>query len=98
MMGGLMAFCPAAPVRLLPAIPGLIEGWMSVHSEPGGGVSFRAIISAGEELVGEQNCFELIISAEHAGELSRALTGHDAAMSSEVGPMSSFPCYVGFSL
>jgi hypothetical protein len=69
-------------------IAGLIEGSMTILPEPGGGVSFRVLIGVGGKQAAERDLLELIISAGHIADLSRALAGHGAG---------SLPCHIGFS-
>lgn len=78
-----------------PGIPGLIEGSMTMHGEPGGGMSFRIVIG-GDGSQTDHDLLELIVSAEDVQSLSRALSGHHTGLSDGSGPNSPFPCRIGF--
>jgi hypothetical protein len=78
-------------------IAGLVEGSMTTLPEPGGGVSFRVLISVGGKQAAAADLLELIISAEHIVDLSRALAGYGAGVASGLDPMLALPCHIGFS-
>ena len=80
----------------LPGIPGIIEGSMTMQPELGGGMSFRVIIGVGGGRTAKRDLLELIISAEHIGEISRVLADHGAGITCDYDTMPSFPCHIGF--
>lgn len=90
----------AAPAGRRPVLPpriaGIIEGSMTLHPEPGGGVSFRIIVGIGTELTAEHDLLELIISAAHVRDVSRALTGDGQSISGRSDQVLSLPCHIGF--
>lgn len=70
---------------MLPEVPGIIEGTMTINHEPDGRLSFRVLIGGqtdGCDLI------ELIITPEH---LSRAL---GSAKAPDQSP--TLPCHIGF--
>lgn len=79
-----------------PRIPGIIEGSMTAHPELGGGVSFRVLIGVDDGQTAECDLLELIISAEHVGQLSRVLADYRAGIIGESDSVPSFPCHIGF--
>jgi hypothetical protein len=80
----------------LPEVPGIIEGWMTVHPGPGGSVSFRVVIGIGGSQAAMGDLLELVVSAENVGGLGHALAGRDRRISSGADAAPSFPCHIGF--
>jgi hypothetical protein len=78
-----------SPASGPPPVPGIIDGSMTVHAEPGGGVSIRVVIAAGLDPAGQCGLIELVIGAENAGELARAVFAGR-------GQDQPLPCHVGF--
>ena len=74
-----------------PAVPGIVEGSLTVHSEPGGGVSLRVTVG-----VGGREVVELLISAECARDLNGSLAT-SAARSANPDPIASYSCRVGIA-
>lgn len=79
-----------------PEIPGIIDGTMTVHPEPGGNVSFRVVIGIDDGQTAKRDLLELIIGPSYIGNLSRALTGQDISIAGGSDPVPSFPCHIGF--
>jgi hypothetical protein len=69
---------------------------MNVYPGAGGDVSFRVVFGVGNGQTARRDLLELIISADHAVDLIRALTKHGAGLMGDNGPMSSFGCQIGF--
>jgi hypothetical protein len=69
---------------------------MTMHPEPGGGVSFRVIIGIGGGRTAKRDILEVIISAEHIAELSRLLADRGGGITGDSDPGLSFPCHIGF--
>lgn len=71
------------------SIPGIIDGTMTVHSEPDGSVSFRVLISASGKHATDNGVLELIVGASYTGRLSLVLAGQGAEQA------LPFPCQIG---
>lgn len=84
-------------LTLLPEVPGIIEGAMTIVPQPDGTMSFRVLIGAGGGRADCRDRIELIISPEHIRQaLARTAADRPAgAQPSEELP--SFPCHIGFS-
>lgn len=72
---------------VLPKIPGIIEGSMTVSRRPDGRMSFRVLTSGSSDGAG-RDLIELIISLE---DLGRAL-----AETKGIDRRPALPCHVGF--
>jgi hypothetical protein len=72
---------------VLPEVPGIIEGSMTVSPEPDGRVSLR-VLTGGSSAGAGRDLIELIISLE---DLGRAL-----ADTKSIDRLSALPCHVGF--
>jgi hypothetical protein len=77
--------------RPLPGVPGVVERSMTVHREPGGGLSLRVIIEAGGGQDTRHDLLELIIGAEHLGCVRRVCVGQRIC----ADPVPVIPCHVG---
>jgi hypothetical protein len=75
---------------MLPQVPGIIEGTMTINPEPDGRLSLRVLIGAASGRTRESDLLELIISPE---DLGRALAGQPAK---SIEPALEFPCHIGF--
>jgi hypothetical protein len=69
---------------------------MTMHPGPDGRVSFRVIIGVGGERTAKHDLLELIIGAEHIGDLSRVLADPGTGITGDSDPMPPFPCHIGF--
>lgn len=84
------------------AIPGIIDGTMTLHPEPDGSVSFRVLIGPNDGHGVANDMLELIVGASYAGQLSIVLAGQGATASQgaaageEHDPALPFPCRIGF--
>jgi hypothetical protein len=73
-------------------IPGVIDGLMTIHAEPGS-LALRVLCRLGGEQGASASLVELIIDTKDVDELSRALATDFAGDSA-----SWLPCRVGFSM
>jgi hypothetical protein len=75
---------------MLPRVPGIIEGTMTINSEPDGRVSFRVLVGTASGLTGKHDLLELIVSPE---DLSRALAERPARTADQPPALH---CHIGF--
>ncbi len=82
----------SAGKRLMPpAVPGIIDGLMTMQLESEGSISFRVIIGVSDRLNDKHDLLELIISPEYIGDLSRALADHGTGIAADSTLMQQFP-------
>jgi hypothetical protein len=75
------------------AIPGIIEGSMTITPQPDGSLSLRVIIGTADENATECAQLELIIGSAHVADLGQVLDGFQAQRTDRT---RSFPCHIGF--
>ena len=80
---------------LLPAVAGIIDGWMTVSPGAGGGISFRVVVGINDGQAVRRHLLELIISPEHKVDLASALAHRSTATFGDADSLS-FPCRIGF--
>jgi hypothetical protein len=82
----------------LPEVPGIIEGAMTITTEPDGRMSFRVIISADGKRTDCGDRIELIINPEHVRQ-ALAVTEIRRAAGTRIitDELPTFPCHIGFS-
>jgi hypothetical protein len=78
------------------AIPGIIDGTMTLHPEPDGSVSFRVMIGINRGEAADNATLELIVGASHTGQLSLVLANCGAVAGDGYDTTLPFPCQIGF--
>lgn len=88
---------PPARTQPPPCVPGIIDGSMTIHSDPGGGLSFRVIISAVGRPDEKHDLLELIVDARHIEHIWQACAEQRNEMTGGPESPPAIPCHVGFS-
>lgn len=81
---------------MLPKVPGIIEGSMTITPEPDGRMSFRVLIGAEGKRIADCDLIELIISPEHINHALASAKVRGLASADAADQPSTFPCHIGF--
>lgn len=79
-----------------PRVPGIIDGTMTIHPEPGGSVSLRVIVGTDDGTGARHDLLELIIGADDIPGVSRVLSRDGTASDDGQNWRHPFPCHIGF--
>ena len=81
----------------LPAVPGIMEGVLTITPEPDGRISFRMLISADGKRTDCCGRVELIINPQHVGQALAETKIRRLAGPRTTDQLPTFSCHIGFS-